>query len=77
MVTGIASLAILVAGFGLIHTMGYSLGAGWIWVKFACWLGLSGLPGMAYRRREKAGTFVVIALILALIAITMVYYKPF
>lgn len=77
MVTGIASLLMLVAGFGLIHAMGYSMKSGWIWVKFACWLGLSALPGLAYRRREKAGLFIVIALVLVLIAVAMVYYKPF
>ncbi|PTY07229.1 hypothetical protein DB347_07940 [Opitutaceae bacterium EW11] len=77
MVTGIASLAMLIAGFGLISKMGYSFSAGWIWVKVACWIGLSMLPGMAYRRRERAGLFIVIALVLVLIAIAMVYFKPF
>lgn len=77
MVTGIASLVQLIAGFGLIHTMGYSMSQGWIWVKFACWLGLSALPGIAYRKREKAGLFIVIALVLVLVALAMVYYKPF
>jgi hypothetical protein len=77
MVTGIASLAMLVAGVGLMHKMGYSWHNGWVWVKIACWLGLSALPGMAYRRRERAGMFIVIALVLVLIALSMVYYKPF
>lgn len=77
MFTGIASLLMLVAGFGLISKMGYSWSAGWIWVKVVCWLGLAALPGMAYRRREKAGMFIVIALVLVLTAIAMVYYKPF
>ena len=77
MVTGIASLGMLIAGFGLIHRMGYSMSSGWIWVKVGCWLLLSGLPGMAYRRKEKAGVFIVIALVLVLIALSMVYYKPF
>ncbi|HEU5080440.1 MAG TPA: hypothetical protein VFT72_14610 [Opitutaceae bacterium] len=76
-VTGIASLLQLVAGFGLIHTMGYSMSQGWIWVKIVCWLGLGCLPALAYRKREKAGTFIVIGLILVLIALVMVYYKPF
>lgn len=75
--TGIAGLLMLVAGFGLIKTMGYSMHSGWIWVKVACWLGLMALPGMAYRKREKAGLFIVIALVLVLIAVFMVYYKPF
>jgi hypothetical protein len=77
MVTGIASLGMLVAGVGLMHKMGYEWSAGWIWVKIACWVALSALPGMAYRRRERAGMFIVIALVLVLIAVSMVYYKPF
>ena len=51
--------------------------AGWLVVKFFCWLGLAGLAGIAYRRRERAGLLAWIALILALIAVTMVYVKPF
>jgi len=77
MFTGIAALLMIMAGAGLMAKMGYSWKSGWVWIKVACLLGLSALPGMAYRRREKAGTFIVIALILALTAIAMVYYKPF
>lgn len=77
MVTGLAGLLQLIAGVGLMHKMGYSWSAGWVWVKLGCWLLLCGLPGMAYRRREKAGTFVVISLVLVLIALVMVYFKPF
>ncbi len=77
MVTGIAALLMIIAGFGLIHKLGYSMKEGWIWVKLACLIGLATLPGLAYRKRERAGLFIVIALILVLIALTMVYYKPF
>ncbi len=76
-VTGVAALLMIVAGFGLIHKLGYSMSAGWIWVKIFCLIGLAALPGMAYRKREKAGLFIVIALVLVLIALAMVYYKPF
>ncbi len=77
MVTGIASLAMIVAGVGLMHKLGYSWNAGWVWIKVGCLIGLSGLPGVAYRRREKAGSFILIALLLILIAVGMVYFKPF
>jgi hypothetical protein len=76
MITGLAALLALISGFGLLHVMGYEM-KGWVIVKMLCWLGLAALPGIAYRRRERAGTFIVIALLLALIALTMVYYKPF
>ncbi len=77
MVTGIATLAMIIAGAGLMAKMGYSWGSGWVWVKIVCLIGLSSLPGMAYRRREKAGTFIIVALVLILTAVGMVYYKPF
>lgn len=77
MFTGIASLLMLIAGGAMVTAMGYSWKAGWIWVKLVCWLVLSGLPGMAYRRPEKTGLFITIALVLVLIALYMVYYKPF
>jgi hypothetical protein len=76
MVTGIAGLMMLIAGIGLMHALGYDW-RGWVWVKIACWLGLMALPGIAYRRRERAGKFVVVALVLVLIALAMVYFKPF
>lgn len=77
MFTGIAALAMIIAGAGLMAKMGYSWKSGWVWIKIVCLLGLTALPGMAYRRREKAGTFIIVALLLVLIAISMVYYKPF
>jgi hypothetical protein len=42
-----------------------------------CWLGLSALAGMAYRRREQAGLFAWVAMVLAATAVAMVYLKPF
>ena len=50
---------------------------GWLIVKIVCWLGLSALAGFGYRRRGAAGTLSVIAIVLALVAIVMVYTKPF
>ncbi len=73
--TGILSLVALVGAFGLIAKLGYSYTAGWIIVKFVCWLFLAGLAGMAYR---KSKSFVISAAIAAAaIAVYMVYYKPF
>ena len=77
MVTGIAALAMIIAGAGLMAKMGYSWASGWVWVKLACLIGLTALPGMAYRRRERAGTYIIVALFLILIAVVMVYFKPF
>jgi hypothetical protein len=73
---GTASLVMLLSGLRLWQT-GYGFApAGWLFVKMACWLGLSALAGLAYRKREKAGVLAWIALILAVTAVTMVYLRP-
>jgi hypothetical protein len=49
----------------------------WVVVKIICWLGLSALCGTAYRRREKAGLWLKLGVVLAGTAVAMVYLKPF
>jgi hypothetical protein len=51
--------------------------AGWLVVKIVCWLGLSALAGIGYRRRAQAGWLAAAAIVLAVTAVTMVYVKPF
>lgn len=76
-ITGIASLLALIAGVGLMHKLGYAW-SGWTFVKIACWLGLSALGGIAYRRRSVCPCiYKGIVLGLTLIALVMVYQKPF
>lgn len=77
MVTGIASLLALVAAGGLIAKLGYSWGSGWIIVKLVCWLGLSSLAGIAYRRPHLRGKLALVALVLTLTALAMVYIVRF
>lgn len=74
MITGIASLLAFVAGFALISKLGHKFTDGWIIVKLICWLGLSGLAGVGYKRRGATGVLAVIAIALILVALTMVYY---
>ena len=74
MITGIASLLALVAGFALISKLGHRFSEGWIIVKLICWLGLSALAGIGSKRRGAAGALGVIAVALILVALTMVYY---
>lgn len=76
MITGIASIVALIGGFGLQAKLGYGF-PGWMIVKLVCWLGLSALAGFGYRRRGAAGTLAAVTLILAFIAVVMVYTKPF
>ena len=74
MITGIASVLALVAGFGLQAKLGYKFTEGWLIVKIVCWLGLSALAGFGYRRRDAAGTLALVASALIVVALVMVYY---
>ena len=76
MITGVTSLLMLVSGFGLLSKLHLGF-PGWVIVKLVCWLGLSALAGMAYKRRAQAGVFMIVALVLAITAVVMVYLKPF
>ncbi len=76
MITGIASLLALIGGFGLQAKLNYGF-PGWLIVKLVCWLGLSALAGFGYRRRGAAGTLALVAVTLTVIAVVMVYVKPF
>ena len=76
MITGIASLLALVGGFGLQAKLGYGF-PGWIIVKLVCWFGISALAGVGYRRRGAVGTLALVAIALLIIAVVMVYLKPF
>ncbi len=77
MITGIASLVMLVAGIGLLHKGGF----GWPWpmwalVKIGCWLILSALAGIAFRRPGIASILSLIATALVVVAVYCVYMKP-
>jgi hypothetical protein len=63
-------------GFGLQAKLAIGW-PGWIFVKMVCWLGLSALAGIGYRRRGAAGTLAVVAILLSFVAVLMVYTRPF
>lgn len=75
MITGIASLLALVSGFGLISKVYENQFTAWMIVKIVCWLGLSALAGVGYRKREKAPVFMAVALALVVVAVVTVYTK--
>jgi hypothetical protein len=76
MITGIASLLTLVGGFGLQAKLAVGW-PGWFVIKLVCWLGLSALAGIGYRRRGAAGTLALVTVALVLVAVVLVYTKPF
>ena len=73
MITGIASLLALIAGFGLVSKLGHRFSEPWLIVKIVCWFGLSGLAGVGYRKRGAAGALALIATALIVTALVMVY----
>lgn len=75
-VTGIASLLMLISGFGLLTKLYGGHFSGWVVVKLACWLGFSALAGIAYRRPQWRGLLSFIGFSLLLIALVMVFAKP-
>ena len=46
----------------------------WMFVKIACWLGLSALAGIAYRKPEKAGGLMLLGTVLVLVAVGTAYF---
>jgi hypothetical protein len=74
MLTGIAGLLALIAGFGLQAKLGYKWNEGWLIGKYLCWFGVMALAGMGYRKRGAAGVLAVVAAALILGALVMVYY---
>jgi uncharacterized membrane protein SirB2 len=77
MITGIAALLMLVSGFGMLAINKIPVATGWVIVKLFCWLGLSALAGLAYRKPHLRGMLSLVALVLLLIAVVMVIFRPF
>lgn len=75
MITGIASVVALVAGFGLLARLYQNQFSAWVIVKLVAWLGLSALAGIGYRKRDKAPVFIGVILALVLAALVAVYTK--
>ncbi len=76
LITGSASLLMLVSGFGLMAKLYNGQFLGWMVVKLVCWLGFSALAGIVYRKTHLRGLFSFLGLVLLLIALLMVYLKP-
>lgn len=77
MITGAAALLMLFSAFGMLTLNKIPFLTGWVIVKFVCWLGLSSLSGIVYRKAHLRGMLSLIALVLLLTAVTMVYFRPF
>jgi hypothetical protein len=74
---GLGSLLVLLTGIRMWQSQFNFVLAGWIVVKLICWLAVSAFGGLGYRRRDQAGLFASLSLIFAVLAVVMVYLKPF
>ncbi len=74
--TGILSLLILIAGFGMAGIMKIGF-PGWLIVKLVCWLLLSALAGIAYRKPEARAQLTIALIVIISVAVIMVSMKPF
>lgn len=75
-ITGMAALLMLVSGFGMLSISKISYQTGWVVVKLVCWLGLSTLAGIVYRKAHLRGRLSYVALVCITIAVVMVYFRP-
>jgi len=76
-VTGLAFVVILLTGLRMWKGLYDFALLGWIIVKIVCAVGITGLVGLAYRRRAQTGLLMAAVLALAILAVLMVYTKPF
>jgi uncharacterized membrane protein SirB2 len=76
-VTGIASLLMLISGFGLLAKLYAGHFPAWVIVKLVCWLVFSALAGVAYRRPHLRSTLALVGFSALLVALVMVYARPF
>ena len=76
MFSGIASLLIFISGFGMAGMLHLGF-PGWILVKILCWLTLSVVVGMFFRKPEKRAMLIKLCALTLLVALTMVYLRPF
>jgi len=77
MLTGILSAVFLIAGFGLISKLDYEFSSGWILVKMICGLALAAIAAMAPKRPALRGPLTLGAIVTVLVAVYMVYFRPF
>jgi len=74
--SGISSVVVVIAGFGLAGLLKYGFPT-WIIIKIVCWLGLSGLTGLIFRNPKKIPIYAATTMVLLIVALYMVYFRPF
>ena len=75
--SGVAALLVLLSGFRMWQTQFGMAPVGWVVVKFVCWLAIASFSSLAYRQRDRAWLWITLTIVLAVVAVTMAYLKPF
>ncbi len=77
MIHGIATVVMLVAGFGLLARLGLigSLGA-WVYGKLAIWLVMGAAPVVLRRKPDMALTLLLVSIALGAVSAFLAIYKP-
>lgn len=76
-ISGVLSLVMLVGGFGLVARIYDNTWPTFILIKVGCWVGLSAMAGLAFRKPQAVRTMAYMTRLLVLIAVWAVYFKPF
>lgn len=75
--TGVANVLILLTGIRMWQALYAFQPLGWVIVKIVGWLAIAAFAGLAYRRREKAPLWIWLSIIIGVVAVVMVYARPF
>ena len=73
--SGLFSLFVVISGFAELGIMGAGL-PGWAIVKLLCWLVLSVVAGIAFRKPNQIKAWLVVSLVAIFVALWMVTFKP-
>ena len=69
---GLCSLVAMIAGFGLQGVLKTGFPT-WLMVKIVCWLGLSAMAGMAFRKTGLIPVWTALTVVFLLTALVMIY----
>ena len=72
--SGVAAVAALVSGFGLLGIGRFGF-PGWMFVKLAAWLALAAIAGIAFRRPQQARPLAVVVALAVLLAVSAAVLK--
>ncbi len=77
MMHGIATVVMLVAGFGLLARLGLMGNLGpWVYGKLAIWLVMGAAPVILRRKPKMALTILLVSIALGAISACLAIYKP-